>query len=49
MNLIKDIYCEWIEDLGVEPEKILIRLLEKKEEEIQYLKKRLNNYESRTI
>lgn len=52
MNLLSEIYVEWIQDLRIPPEQILMRLLEKRDEEIEYLKrdnsflrKRLSKYE----
>jgi hypothetical protein len=46
MNLISQVYCEWVEDLGLSPEDILMVLLEKKDQEIEYLRKRLAKYEN---
>ena len=50
MNLLGEIYVEWIQDLRIPPEQILLRIIEKKDEEIEFLKrdnsclrKRLNN------
>ncbi len=42
---LMDVYAEWVEDLGLSPEAIFMVLLEKKDVEIQNLKKRLANYE----
>ncbi len=47
MNLISQVYVEWVEDLGLSPEKILMVLLEKEKEINNQLKKRLSNYENR--
>jgi hypothetical protein len=46
MNLLSEKYVEWIEDLGVSPEQILLVLLEKQREEIEYLKKKISMLEN---
>ena len=46
MDLIKTVYCEWVEDLGLSPEQILLVLLEKQREEIEYLKKKISRLEN---
>ena len=43
---LTDTYAEWVEDLGLSPEEILIVLLEKEKEKVEYLKKRLEKYEN---
>ncbi len=46
MNLISQVYCEWVEDLGLSPEQILMVLLEKEKEKVRDLQKRLAKYEN---
>jgi hypothetical protein len=46
MNLITDIYIEWVEDLGLSPEDILMVLLEKERQINEDLRKRLAKYEN---
>ncbi len=45
MNLIDSVYIEWVEDLGLSPEEILMVLLEKEKEKNEDLRKRLAKYE----
>lgn len=45
-ELIEDKYVEWVEDLGLSPEQILLVLLEKQREEIEYLKKKISRLEN---
>ncbi len=46
MNLIDSVYIEWVEDLGLSPEEILMVLLEKEKEKVEDLRKRLAKYEN---
>jgi len=46
IDIIKTVYCEWVEDLGLSPVEILTVILEKKDQEIEDLKKRLAKYEN---
>jgi hypothetical protein len=46
MNLIETVYCEWVEDLGLSPEAILMVLLEKERQTNEDLRKRLAKYEN---
>jgi len=46
VNLIQDIYCEWVEDLGLSPVEILMVLLEKERQINEDLRKRLAKYEN---
>ena len=46
MNLITEVYCEWVEDLGLSPEDILMVLLEKERQINEDLRKRLAKYEN---
>lgn len=43
MSLLDDVYCEWVEDLGIPPEQILLTLLEKEREKNIYLEKRIES------
>ena len=45
-DLIATVYCEWVEDLGLSPEDILLVLLEKERTINEDLRKRLAKYES---
>ncbi len=42
---LADVYAEWVEDLGLSPEEILMVLLEKERQINEDLRKRLANYE----
>jgi hypothetical protein len=46
MNLIQTVYCEWVEDLGLSPEDILLVLLEKEKQINKDLRNRLEKYEN---
>jgi hypothetical protein len=43
------IYGEWIQDLGLSSEQILLVLLEKQREEIEYLKKKIGRLENEKV
>jgi hypothetical protein len=43
MESLESTYIEWVEDLGLSKEQILITLLEKEIEKNQYLEKRLED------
>ena len=43
---LKEKYIEWVEDLGLSPEDILIVLLEKERQINEDLRKRLAKYEN---
>lgn len=43
---LNDTYAEWVEDLGLSPVEILTVIIQKKDQEIDDLKKRLAKYEN---
>lgn len=43
---LNDVYAEWVEDLGLPPEQILLVLLEKEQKINEDLRKRLSKYEN---
>ncbi len=47
MDELETKYCEWVEDLGLTREQILMTLLEKDRQTIEDLKRRLTKYEHR--
>jgi hypothetical protein len=49
VDLIGCVYCECVEDLGLSPEQILLVLLEKQREEIEYLKKKIGRLENEKV